>query len=900
MLVVKKSLSNYKLKNKPAKYLFDYLMIILIGIYIIKENVLTISLKINKEYFPVSEQRIELLTGEKLLRDKFFNGGAYTVNLDEYNLGPIPYNYPSAIGWLLYGKGPFENISNYYITANILYFSAIITLLLSIIIIFKNFNKIYGYLYTFLILSSYIIYESSFYSSHIPNTINPGTVPIYAIAVSTIFIASLKNNKLIYIYLLIFFTGILLQNHMTSFIYTSTLLLYSLIVLFKTKKEKKNYILLSIALLPWVQILANITNILSRFEGKLDNISYNKSMIPLFEKDIYKILPFSNIFDMSKLNESSIQYLIYLLIYIIPLITYFLIKKEIKLSNYKAKLFTIISITTLFDTIFINSRVHEYQHRSYLVGQIFIFILFLIVFLIKKINENITKVVLITIFITLINYNMSLGINQSGNNKYLTKENIEKLKEKPIVFEYYDKYNNNRSIFLELIYEFLIYKIDFCVNKNEKKINYNYSFSDIGKYHKSLNYISSKYICNENQLLENRSKLYLIEDKARALPLYFSNAVMLTRISNNKISKIYRANIEDYPEDKNQKNCYMKNFVDKSIYNKDCKLTNNFHTYETTALYIQEKNIEKNLKDKIFDQKNIINNIIYANEEIFRNTRFCRNCIYNVVSLSKNDNFAVEVKELLNYYHDYLHSNNKDIIGSNNLIKENLEMLNNDFLEIEYLDEKSTTNNMVGEYITTYKTKHNNQRIYLINEIDENNFTIVDNKDFSCRYNVYNIDNKMKIETPICSINNYGTYNLTTKQKVKNKAEMENKIKYAELIKELYKILYKNRNIEDRVNIGTNAINPTYDESGIIKYIDIISIQKTLEDKNNLFYLFARTHELLKTENIYNNEIYSITAKIYYKNKLNDEKINNCIVDIFQPWYYMVPNYHYIQIQSCN
>jgi|688.fasta_scaffold56408_2 hypothetical protein len=891
MLAAKKPLYKGLSILKPANYIFDSLMLILIGIYIIKENVLTVSLNINKEYFPVGEQRIELITGEKISRVPTFIKGPYTNNLDEYNLGPIPYNYPSAIGWFLHGKGPFEGISNYYITANILYFSALLTLLLSIIIIFKNFDKIYGYLFTFLILSSFTISEGSNYFYQIPNTINPGSVSIYAIAVSAIFLSSLKNNKLSYIFLLIFFSGVLLQNHLTSIIYASALLLYSMIVLFKLKKEKKNYLLLSFALIPWVQILFNIIDILTRYNLKIDDIAMNRNKIALFENNINQILPFNNIIDTYKINGSSLSYIIYLSIYIIPILNYFLIRKEINISNYKRKLFKWVSLISTIDIFINNYSVHEPQHRYYIAGQIFLFIIFLFVFLQKKINKKIIKITILILFLNLINFNMSSGANQNTNNKYLTKANIERLKQSPVILINYDYYNQNTSVTLELIYELIYHKIDFCV----KKLNYGGKFekSDIGDFYKSLIYYAD-YICTEKQLNEDRKKLYLIEDKAEALPIYFNKAVMLTRLPNNYISqkeifkndsKYLNSTIECEKESENYN--YEYNLYDTSCLNKK------YHSaLVTNSLYLENNDLAKNFIKKIYDQKNILNNILYANEEIFYNVNNCKNCVNNLISLEKQDSIAIEVKEYLNYYHDYILSDKRDISTVNNQIESNLDILKNDFLNLNY-DEKiniGKEEKLIGEYTLLYKDKIANENIILIQKVKENEYNIVANKNFTCSYKVYNIEKNISIDTPFCTLLNDSKYNNSINEKIKNKA----------IIKEIYQILYKNLNIENRDNILENITNSTYYNSDVIKSIEILDTKSTPTEKNNIFHRFTIFHDPEKIEYELKNKIISITAKVNYQKEVNSAKTNQCLVEIFQPWYYMIPKYHYIDIHSCN
>jgi hypothetical protein len=174
--------------------------------------------------------------------------------------------------------------------------------------------------------------------------------------------------------------------------------------------------------------------------------------------------------------------------------------------------------------------------------------------------------------------------------------------------------------------------------------------------------------------------------------------------------------------------------------------------------------------------------------------------------------------------------------------------------------------------------------------VKENEYNIVANKNFTCSYKVYNIEKNISIDTPFCTLLNDSKYNNSINEKIKNKA----------IIKEIYQILYKNLNIENRDNILENITNSTYYNSDVIKSIEILDTKSTPTEKNNIFHRFTIFHDPEKIEYELKNKIISITAKVNYQKEVNSAKTNQCLVEIFQPWYYMIPKYHYIDIHSCN
>lgn len=178
-------------------------------------------------------------------------GGAFTTSINSYNFGPIPFTYPSYLGWILNSLFSNYNISQFYITQNILYFITLFIILLTTILIFKFFGKTGGYIFIFIMISSISINTGNKYFTTLPTHLNPGSLQFYSILLLFLFLLSMFDNKKTYYLLLIFFSGIFLQNYIASGFMALILLLYSILFLIKNYKLSfRNNVFLALALIP--------------------------------------------------------------------------------------------------------------------------------------------------------------------------------------------------------------------------------------------------------------------------------------------------------------------------------------------------------------------------------------------------------------------------------------------------------------------------------------------------------------------------------------------------------------------------------------------------------------------------------------------------------------------------
>ena len=241
------------IKNNPL----DLLLTLSIFYFIKTNNLLTYTLNNFKDNLPYGgEYRREHLLGHRFLSEPFLNGGAFTGSLGDFHPGPIPYNYPLFISWFIYDKFPNSGIYPYYILSNILFFTMVLILVIMAITINKIFHKTGVYLFIFIMILSLNYTGGRDYYLSLQSTLNPGTVQFYSILLSFIFIATIINKDKKYLFLLIFFSGILMQNHIGAFIFTFIILLYTLFLSLRYKnKNLIFYFFLFISTLPWLQTI---------------------------------------------------------------------------------------------------------------------------------------------------------------------------------------------------------------------------------------------------------------------------------------------------------------------------------------------------------------------------------------------------------------------------------------------------------------------------------------------------------------------------------------------------------------------------------------------------------------------------------------------------------------------
>jgi hypothetical protein len=563
---------NSKVKNKflyiYKNILFDMFIGLTLLYYFVEYKILSITLFQDINLQPGRGwPRQEHLVGHRLLSEPLFMGGAYSGSIDNYNLGPIPYNYPVGLGWLTNKVLPKFEISPFYITTNVLYFITLAIIIYIIYLAGKLYNRKGVYIFIFIFVASLTINKGEHYYTGIPSYMNPGSVQFYSILTILLFLASFKTNSRKYLYLLIFFSGILLQNYIATIIYCVILLLYGLYGLKKSNdKSKLTYLIATISLLPWLQIIYRIATGFAEINDTIKFIiyrnswenttNYSISLTSLINQNPFNNL-LANLIDKNALpNSLSIIFGIYFIS--LPLLNYLLLKKEIINNNNKSRVLKIITLLFTIDIIINIYASNEGQQFNHLAGYSYLFT-FLIIYKILHNFKGKTTLFILSFMIALATFsNTSQVYNKAQENNILSNSVKAELRKQPIKIIQYDFYNRMEAAYTDFVYELLSENIDLClIEPNKSTINklYGKNNSHVDSMLRNNKFVKHLF-CDFSQVNEKeRRSVYLIEDPSSSLPFKLKNASLVARMSNeftNRCSPEYYRKLEINLQSKNE------------------------------------------------------------------------------------------------------------------------------------------------------------------------------------------------------------------------------------------------------------------------------------------------------------------------------------------------------------
>lgn len=528
----------------PKVKIYDIFIFITVFYYIVKNKVLTITLFQDFNTLPGSGwPRREHLVGHRLINEPLFLGGAYSGSIDNFNLGPIPYNYPVALGWVLNDMLPITKISPFYITTNVLYFITLALLLTTTYITGRLYGKTGAYTFVFITIASITLNNGSHWYNSIPTYMNPGSVQFYSILVIFLFLASIKSDSKKYLYLILFFSGILLQNYVATIFYSSIFLLYGLYSLkINSNKTKLTYLFTTISLIPWLQIIIRILSDVDEIKKTIKFISFRNS----WESSTNYSIPLSNLINQTPFNNALSNFidisqtpknlsLLFLVLFIsFPILNYLLIQNEVKKDNKKLRILKVVSLFFLLDILLNFYASNETQQFNHLAGYSYLFIFLLTLKFLYKLKGKKKQIVLISLLMIVTLNNTSSAVHYKQDNRIITESIRSELSNQPIKIVKYDFYNGMNTVYTDLVYELLSNKVDLCLLKpDENKINELYGNQIfITSAVRNKKFVEHLF-CDKAELNDkDRKALYLVEDPSMSLPVELKNATLITRITN--------------------------------------------------------------------------------------------------------------------------------------------------------------------------------------------------------------------------------------------------------------------------------------------------------------------------------------------------------------------------------
>lgn len=409
---------------------------------------LTLAQYSNKNYtFPYSDPTIlNYLEGYSNQTSIFEFKGYPTTNLQTYHPGPLPNIYIFKFSWLLHN---LFDINPIYLS-NILF--AIYPTLLIVIattILYKNKLKLLAIMT--LSITWLVQYTNNNFnaSNRGPLRLDTGTDYITLVAILTLMMVVLSYKKPNSSHLpLLAFSGILLNNHFTSFAlapFTILYALYSITISIKTKKYEVNYkAIVPISIFIYFPLIYRfLVEPLYLYNAlKMKSLTNSERIFPDKWTYLYETYPlqlFINPCDIGAGFSSNNPCLSYdnvkISVIIFTIITLIVVYKLIKNQNIFVKLITIISFLLIN---YITLTGFEPKHSS-LASAVTLSIL------IYYLSKNIfTTSLAVIIIILLVNY---LTI---GKNHYQITPTYEKIETENFTQEFIKEFKTAK------------YKIDIC------------------------------------------------------------------------------------------------------------------------------------------------------------------------------------------------------------------------------------------------------------------------------------------------------------------------------------------------------------------------------------------------------------------------------------------------------
>lgn len=414
--------------------------------------------------------------------------------------------------------------------------------------IIATLGRLYGKtgLYTIIIIIISSISIKPFgqsYFTNIPTHLNPGSVQFYSILVIFLFLASMRSDKRRYIYYLLFFSGVLLQNYIATISFCIIFLLYGLYSFkINNNKTKISYLFLLISLFPWLQIIIRLLSDISGINNSIKFILFRNS----WEDTNNYSIPFTNLINQTPLNNTlsnlynineipnSVSVVFFVFFILLPIFNYILLKKEIKKDIKKIIIVKIITIFFIIDIILNFYASNESQQFNHLAGYSYLFVFLIIFNFLSKLQKNKKQIILFLLIATTTFGNTSNATTYPKDERIITDSVRKQLLNQPIKLANYDFYNEMETSYTDFVYELLYYKVNLCLLRPNKKVELYQNKEEFNALFRNTKFVEHLF-CTKKQVEEkNRKSLYLVEDPSMSLPLNFSNATLLTRIRNSK------------------------------------------------------------------------------------------------------------------------------------------------------------------------------------------------------------------------------------------------------------------------------------------------------------------------------------------------------------------------------
>lgn len=270
----------------------------------------------------------------------------------------------------------------------------------------------------------------------------------------------------------------------------------------------------------------------------------------------------------------------------------------------------------------------------------------------------------------------------------------------------------------------------------------------------------------------------------------------------------------------------------------------------------------------------------------------------NGVSLKTNintqHNTIVEFYKYINLHtsaipEEYISRKNTNMIVEE--LSNRTKNYNSRYSDIEFIvlnEDKKEKKSLLGKYLFTFNS--NTVNFTPIEGEKSNNEQF-----FKCELNIYLYEGLLENQIPLCNYNNNQSFNI----------EFNQKIKESVILSHINSLLYSYNELPLKLPEKSSTINNLSKRStisnlgNIIKEIKIINLTET-ETEFSLKFGSKITTDKEKIESFKkDNKIITLKLTLQVVSQYDINKIENCFIDIYQPWYLLLPDTLYSSVASC-
>ena len=238
----------------------------------------------------------------------------------------------------------------------------------------------------------------------------------------------------------------------------------------------------------------------------------------------------------------------------------------------------------------------------------------------------------------------------------------------------------------------------------------------------------------------------------------------------------------------------------------------------------------------------------------------------------------------------YLNDQNRDKIIED--LSYRTKNYNSEYSLIEFValdqNKKENQSALLGKYLFTF----NPNKVHFVPlKGDKSNIR----QSFKCEINIYLSENYITNQIPICNYNQDEKFNLSFNEKIKESIILSHINSLIFSYKDMPLKIPEKGSIVNTLSVSNGKNN----KGNIIKEIKIINLSEE-EHELSKKYSNSITLDMGKIEKFKSkNKILNIRLSVALLTQYEGNKMENCFLDLYQPWYMLLPDTLYSSVDNC-